>query len=425
MKKILVLTILAFFLGGCWLRDNTDPGPKATTNAKGEIVEQKPLWTFNLHELEPVSNNIIRAHLVENNKVVLATTKGKGVHLYSCVDVNNGEVLWRWNDVFNPSSDNLSISEVYFRNEAMFFGVGGHRFALDMISGQTKWKFKIPFDITSSITGIENTYFLVGRSQDTLASYQTYCGYRGSVQVPEGIERFLITDIDTTTGGVDNLITTVNDIESMTINGHHYLGVVSSDPYPNWNYDVFYGLYDYDAGQWLYNRKLVSEPSQANAGLHLEYFENKVYVSAGNKIACFDFATGERLWRREFPLDFMFSRFIVREGLVVANCENNILYGLDASTGVTRWQGEGAGTSSRLEDRYLNGVVYFSGGSTGRIHAVDVQTGKTLWRLESGYLEPGTDDWKPDLYVVPGQNGEKGRVIACTFLNAYCFEAAR
>ncbi len=425
MKNILIFFTILSLLPGCSLFDPLGPKSKGDTNANGEIVELEPLWTFDLHELEPTSNSIAGAHLVYDNKVMFGTTQGENNRFLSCVDVATGKRLWKWNDVFNPIGAYYDIDDAFFHNGTMTYGEGDSRYAIDMATGKTRWKVQLNKDIYVGISGFDDTYFLVGATQDTFQGYQTYSGYRGSVSAGDGVTQFLITDIDSTTGGVDNLITTAEKIESLTVDGHRYLAVISSDPYPNWNYNVFYGLYDYDTGQWLYNRKLVSEPSQANSGAYIEYFENKVYVSGGNKIACFDFSTGERLWRHEFPLDFLFSGFIVREGMVVANCSNGILYGVDAVTGQEKWTAEGAGTGSRLQERYLNGVVYYSGGTGSNLHAVDIQNGKKLWRLEASRFDKGSEDFKPELYVVPGINGQKGRIVGCTHNMALCFEAAR
>ena len=108
---------------------------------------------------------------------------------------------------------------------------------------------------------------------------------------------------------------------------------------------------------------------------------------------------------------------------MLANCEDTYLYNLHPATGQVLWKEKTAGTSSRL--RYLNGIIYLSGGSTGRIHAVDTETGETVWLLDPLKYNDGSDDFKPDLYVVPGENGEKGKVIIQTHNVAYCVEAYR
>jgi outer membrane protein assembly factor BamB len=91
----------------------------------------------------------------------------------------------------------------------------------------------------------------------------------------------------------------------------------------------------------------------------------------------------------------------------------------DVYTGRQLWSTPSHGTSSTLN--YLNGVVYFASMGDGRVHAVDAQTGKYLWRIEP----PDDSGLKDECAVIPGQNGEKGKVIVSTFLNGYCYEAER
>jgi hypothetical protein len=38
-------------------------------------------------------------------------------------------------------------------------------------------------------------------------------------------------------------------------------------------------------------------------------------------------------------------------------------------------------------------------------------------------MEKGADDFKPDIYAIEGKNGEKGKIVICTPMNAYCVEA--
>jgi outer membrane protein assembly factor BamB len=133
-------------------------------------------------------------------------------------------------------------------------------------------------------------------------------------------------------------------------------------------------------------------------------------------------STGERVWKREFEQDFMFSGFIIEDGRLIANCEDTYTYRLDPSTGATIWRTKGAGTSSRMS--YLNGVVYFVGGSTGYLHAVEAASGRVLWRIDGRRLGGGPFTTNA-VYCVPGEGGARGRVIALTNRYAYCFEAAQ
>ncbi|MBS4012708.1 MAG: PQQ-binding-like beta-propeller repeat protein, partial [Bacteroidetes bacterium] len=99
-------------------------------------------------------------------------------------------------------------------------------------------------------------------------------------------------------------------------------------------------------------------------------------------------------------------------------------YRLNPETGGVVWTGEGAGTSSRMS--YMNGVVYFVGGSTGKLHAVDAYTGETVWRLDAELIEGSNAEFRTNaVYVIPGEGNEKGKVVALTHMHAYCFEAYR
>lgn len=394
-------------------------------NEQGEIVGLEPLWKTAIQRGDrPYSNSIIRAHLAYGRKVLLATVEGESDHWLTAVDVDTGEDLWKWNEVYEPW-EKFDITYAYSHQNLMTYVRGGRHYCIDLETGQTHWRIRREDSYRSEIFGLRDSYFITGPNIDSLPGYRTNIVYRGNLYSGE-LETYLYPpDIDFTTGGEADLVTGFNRVLPVERNGKQYLILDGSDPFPNWYYDRFLGLYNATDQVWEYNRINIAEPKQNNTIRNLIVYEEKVYTNAGNEIACHDLWTGEQRWKRKFPLDFLFSGFIVADGRVVANCENSVLYGLDADRGTTLWEGEGAGTSSFLEGRYLNGIVYFSGGSTGRIHAVDTETGKTVWRLEPGRIEKGAEDWKPDIYVIPGQGGEKGRVVACTPLHAYCFEAYR
>lgn len=69
---------------------------------------------------------------------------------------------------------------------------------------------------------------------------------------------------------------------------------------------------------------------------------------------------------------------------------------------------ESSGTSGRMS--YLNGNVYFVGGSTGKLHAINASTGEHVWEINA-------------VYVFDAENGNPTKVIALSNLNAYSFEA--
>jgi outer membrane protein assembly factor BamB len=73
---------------------------------------------------------------------------------------------------------------------------------------------------------------------------------------------------------------------------------------------------------------------------------------------------------------------------------------------------------------YMNGVVYYSGGGDGHLHAVDVQTGKHIWRLDSPEKSSSAFFYAA-VAGIPGKDGKKGTILAHTGLHVLAYEAAR
>ncbi|MEO0474029.1 MAG: PQQ-binding-like beta-propeller repeat protein, partial [Bacteroidota bacterium] len=177
---------------------------------------------------------------------------------------------------------------------------------------------------------------------------------------------------------------------------------------------------------WVYERMPINEAATDGVLFHKPVIhDQKIYAIVGNTVYCHDLANGQPIWSQEINGNLSVSGILIYQNRLVVNGGDDALVALDVQNGQVLWRGEGSGTSSFLPGRELNGVLYFSGGGSGKIHAVDLETGQTIWRLEAGMVEPEADDWKPDVYVVAGKNGEKGRIVAMTHQHAYCFPAAR
>ncbi|TAH10838.1 MAG: hypothetical protein EAZ14_07265, partial [Runella slithyformis] len=134
--------------------------------------------------------------------------------------------------------------------------------------------------------------------------------------------------------------------------------------------------------------------------------------------------TGQQIWERGFRGNFLFSGFLIADGLLVANCEDTYMYGLDPNTGLDLWREKSSGTSTRLV--YQDGVVYFSGGGDGLLHAVDIQKGKHLWKLQSPDFKKNSGAYFWGMVAgMPAEGGKKGRIFASTGINVHCYEAVK
>jgi outer membrane protein assembly factor BamB len=392
---------------------------------ENEVIKYVPfLWKTPIQKGDNYqSNSYIKPNLIYKGKPILPIADEKGKTKLSYADIRTGKQLWNWRDVFK-NSEYVDINEAYIHNDKLLYGVGGRHYSINLETGKTFWKIQRNSSFRNRISGLEEEFFLLSDAIDTLGKHNTTAIFKGNVQTGQ-INQYLLTDIDTSILGENDLVTSVGLVKPVKFSNNKFLIVASSQPYPNWYYSILLGLYDLSNEEWIYNRKLVSGKDWSNSISNIVFYEEKIYLTAGKDLACHDFYTGEELWNRQFSRDFLFSGFIVKDGIVVANCENEVLYGLDAKTGNKLWEGQGAGTSSKLEGRYLNGIVYFSGGSTSRIHAVDIYTGETVWLLDPSEYDKKVDDFKSTIYVIPGEDGEKGKVVITTHWDAYCLEAYR
>ncbi len=274
------------------------------------------------------------------------------------------------------------------------------------------------------MSGVDETFFIAGnRLTDSSIPYE---GSIYSGQVDETSNRLLFTpdysyehiSINNITGFVTG-ITAHRDKQNDLLLAYGF-----ADALPKGG-DIYAGVYNYTQQRDVVKKQplALGVPSYGS-GTPIIY-EDKVYFSPDRSIICLNLYTGKRLWKKDFPNGFTFSGFIIADGTLLANSEDTYLYALDPDTGQQLWKEKSSGTSSKMS--HLNGVVYFVGGGDGLLHAVDIATGKHLWRIHSPDLEVNSGAWfKPRVSVLPAEReGEKGKVITSSYLSAFCYEAAR
>jgi glucose dehydrogenase len=56
----------------------------------------------------------------------------------------------------------------------------------------------------------------------------------------------------------------------------------------------------------------------------------------------------------------------------------------------------------------MNGVVYFNGGAPSKLHAVDIRSGKTVWKIDPQKIGSNREEIFMDtaIYTIPGENGK-------------------
>jgi outer membrane protein assembly factor BamB len=216
-------------------------------------------------------------------------------------------------------------------------------------------------------------------------------------------------------GGITNIIKLPNS--------NNLYAITYAEPSPNWVVNSYLGLYNASTQQWVYERKLMAPSTTNSSAYEPKIYNNKLYAWVGKNIVCHNLDTGEQIWRKPFPQDFMFSGFIIEDDKIIANNEDTFTYCLNPENGTIIWKTESSGTSGRMS--YLNGIVYFVGGSTGKLYGINASTGEHVWKIDASNLgESGSNSFKTNaVYVFDAENGNPAKVIALSNLNAYSFDA--
>lgn len=422
MKNSIKLALFCLCLLFSCSKEDTIVNP---IDAEGVVVSRDFLWKKSLHEGEPSSNSYVMTSVVYGNNLLVPTTNNS-VRSLSMINKETGGTLWKWDERFQPESEYIDIFHCYINNNLLTWQNGKKSYCINLDNGTTKWKSKRDSPYNVSLFGQNNEYYTFGESVSKYPEYSESVGFKGDLQTGNLTEiimpNFTLAHIN---GG---RIGDVTCAMPCVVNGTPYLAVIWQElAYDNlWDFQSFLGLYNEATKTWLYEKQILNQPN-VNGVLLTDpiIFDNKIYANIGKEIVCHDLATGNQVWKKDFEQDFMFSGFLIVDNKLIGNCEDTKIYCLNAKTGGFLWKIEGAGTSSAMS--YLNGVVYFVGGSTGKLHAIDIATGKTIWKIKASNLgEPENSNFKTNaVYVFPAENGIPAKVIALTYLNAYCFEAAK
>jgi len=384
----------------------------------GAIVSQPIEWSEPLSDRELIATGI-RSSVVWQKNVLFSGLKNNDQVFYM-KDSENGETIWQWSNFLTDFED-WDITSHYLYGSYLIVPNGPRGYCIDLSNGETIWRSTSSSDIGSLIRGLGRKYFRVGNYMKNDDGYYEGVVLMGDIlnsESPHVIATPPYQKMQADILGSVGLLTGIAPF----VNSDTLLLITYADPVSDKEYDNYLGLYNISKKNWEYSNKNITSNTLFAAG-SLTIYGEKVFLQSSKKLFCYEVATGNKLWERSFSEGF--SDMIVVDGKLIANNEDRHLYAFDPDTGRQLWKEQSSGTSSPLA--YLNGVVYFTGGGDGLLHAVDTETGKHLWRIRSPDLEHNSGAWfKRHVAVVPpAKDGEKGKVLTSSYLSAICYEAAR
>ena len=421
MKYITTLLVFFTLITNCNQSD-TD----TQTDEDGIITSLSYQWKKSLHLDGVVSNSRFKAPIYYKNNIAIPTTNGSNNRLMTLINSNNGDFIWSWDDRYQPETERIGVYYSHQNNNLLTYQTGDRSYCINLDNGTTQWKFRRESSFDVRISGLNGNYFTFGQSTSQFQQYSEKVAFKGNLETGE-LNEFIIPNFTINNIAPGNRIGDITRIKPYMYNAVQHIVITWQEP-QNVNsindWQTYLGLFNYETNEWVYEKKEMNEPNINGVVLAPPViYQDKIYANIGHQLVCHDIATGDQIWVRDFPQDFMFSGFIIEEDKIIANNEDTFTYCLNPENGTIIWKTESSGTSSRMS--YLNGIVYFVGGSTGKLHAIDLSTGEHVWKINAGNLgESNTSNFKTNaVYVFEAENGNPARVIALSHLNAYSFEA--
>lgn len=428
MKYPYFIFLCFFFISiSCGKTDESDSTAK---NSRGQIEFLPPIW-INTHTesgrwLDYSSST--GGNWIFGNIAVVPFSNLEGKMTLRGFDISSGELIWEWGDFFYPEQEAINGRYIFEEDGILHWKTGNKAYWVDVRNGTTVQKYETDTFFTIYRNDLNGTIYWNGIETDSLPGLKVTGVFTGDFYEPSPTLT-LLPDVDTTKVFADGRATSITTSLPVVIDGQPHLVVGWQQIFPpQWIVQSYMGLYNLDEKEWVYNNIVLGEQhAWGNIENPFVKNDNTIISNIRTKLFCYNYLTGQEIWSKEFDHKFTFSGYEISDGILVANCENGVLFGINPETGQTIWTGEGAGTSSYIHDRILNGVVYFVGGSSKYFHAVDIQTGQTLWKLDPDrYQETSNTYWNVGtVYCADLEDEKNGYIIIQNALNTYCFEAAK
>ncbi|MDA9317076.1 PQQ-binding-like beta-propeller repeat protein, partial [Polaribacter sp.] len=325
MKSLTTLLVVFLFMASCHKEDDTD----TQTDENGVITSLPYQWKESLHLNGAVSNSYVNKAIYYKDNILIPTTNGDSNRLLSMINSKNGEIIWNWDDRYQPITESSDIFYHHQHNNLLTYQKGDRSYCINLDTGTTQWKYRrdSSFDVRLYPSYDGNFFNLVpfidsnGHEEQTATRVQINTGNLTNEVIRANYSGDYINTVVNLIGGITNIIKLPNSNNLYTI--------TYAEPSPNWVVNSYLGLYNASSQQWVYERKLMAPPTTNSSAYEPKIYNNKLYAWVGKNIVCHNLETGEQIWRVPFPQDFLFSGFIINDDKIIANNEDTFTYCLN------------------------------------------------------------------------------------------------
>ena len=410
----LIISILILIICSCKLNDDIN-------NPNDFIETLKPIWaTVLLDDFDFGTGIQGRTLGVNNGEVVLFNGVKNTFQTLNGLDVNTGEIIWTFEEdnvrngnfsyYHNPSNNCIKKETIFFQNSNIgyYFSIG---------SGEYK-KFNLntnSSDFLLNSTCINEKYFFTEKEETVdgfkvCLAYNTYSNLANFCKLcPSN------ASISSLPYNVDGVKYYLPFVEKNNV----LIFMVYSKAIKNYaTKERYWSLYNESENKWIFDSVKIGNSTTAR---FTEYYNNKFYIKDQFNIYCYSRETAALIWQEEFPAQIDALNVVEDHNKIIINCVNYTSYCINADSNTQIWQENTAASTSNIY--YQDGVVYFIGGDTGKLHALDINTGKHYWKVVVPHLDGPGSSFSKHVGGMPAQNGKKGKIFTSSFTRAYCFEA--
>lgn len=401
---------------------------RVKTDSNGVIIGKEPIWKHNSGSGKLVWAGIGAA--VYDNHIIVAGNSGENEDLILALDLDTGEEKWRWED-FMMDWPNASFNgSEYGKNQKdnlIILSDGRDNLCIDIANGKTVWKDKrVGMDIVPGLQVYKEKY------------YYGYGSWNGTHYIPQIIEAdistpswkpILFPKIDTIQNFQDNY-GFVGELLMHEEAGDLIVSFGFTEYYNIYEskYINYFSSYNVTKGKYIIEKLKLGDISHFHAPFRPVLFDDIIVINSNASFYGIHKDSGDIVWiKDEFQIfngDGIFNFDNYQGDLIAVNWmgPRGRVMKINPKTGKTVWERiEEGGHAETLH--FYRDVLYFVDRGTGHLNAYDLNSGNRLWRLDSPDSE-SFSSWGGFL-VIPSENEKKGRLIASTFLNTYCFQTER
>jgi hypothetical protein len=261
MKSVNTLFILILFLLGssCFREEN----PKLQTNGEGEVISLPYLWKKNLHKGDPDFNGNFHFPIYFEGNPIIPMTGGSTGKLLTMIDPVDGKTIWEWDDRFVQETEEIQINHTHQFNNLLFYSMGSRLYSINLETGRTQWRKRLDRSFKTRAYGKDSDFYIFGRSDAFPVSVEQAIIFKGDIQTGV-IEEYLAPDFTMDYFFTGNRIGDVTAAVPVELDGREHLLVVWQEPFFEFFWQSYLGLWDKVNEKWVYEKTIINEEKSFN-----------------------------------------------------------------------------------------------------------------------------------------------------------------